>query len=211
MATSGAGSRPLRARFREQVRDDVKSAALEQLATGGAGAISLNAIAKRLGVTGPALYRYFGGRDDLLTALVVDAYHDLRDALAGVGGGPGPAPRMRAVVDAYRRWAQQHPHRYELLFRPPLPGYEAHAGPVSEAAGTLMVPVLAALGADPDDPAAVAFVMRVWARLHGFVGLEIGGAWAAVGVDADAFFADEMDAALSGSPAPDEAAPAPGS
>ena len=75
--TAGAGRSPMRARFREQVRENVKSVALVQLADGGAGALSVNAIAKELGVSGPALYRYFTNRDELLAELVVDAYHDL--------------------------------------------------------------------------------------------------------------------------------------
>ena len=55
--------------------------ALRQLAEGGPQALSLNAIAKELGVSGPALYRYFAGRDELLTELVADAYDDLGAAL----------------------------------------------------------------------------------------------------------------------------------
>ena len=47
----------------------------------GIAGISVNAIAKRMGVTGPALYRYFAGRDDLLNDLIRDAWHDLADTV----------------------------------------------------------------------------------------------------------------------------------
>jgi AcrR family transcriptional regulator len=60
--------------------------------------VSVSAIGKQLGVSGPALYRYFASRDELLTELVIDAYHDLADALAAaVGHAPGqdPAPAWR--------------------------------------------------------------------------------------------------------------------
>ena len=53
----------MRDRFRTQIRDEVKAAALRQLAAGGPQALSINAIAKELGVSGPALYRYFAGRE----------------------------------------------------------------------------------------------------------------------------------------------------
>ncbi|WP_143673003.1 TetR family transcriptional regulator, partial [Streptomyces sp. b94] len=48
-----------RERYRAQVRAEIKQHAWEQIATAGASALSLNAIAKRMGVSGPALYRYF--------------------------------------------------------------------------------------------------------------------------------------------------------
>ncbi|WP_433272360.1 TetR/AcrR family transcriptional regulator [Actinosynnema sp. CS-041913] len=219
--STGATRSPMRERFREQVREDVKAAALDQLAAGGAQAISINAIAKQLGVSGPALYRYFANRDDLLTALVVDAYGDLRDALAGAldagGSAIGPEDRVRRVAWAYRAWALAQPHRYELLFKPPLPGYEAHAEPLAAAARSLMAILLGALHdldlADPsatdDRPAtyrhedvlaargagAAEFLLgvSVWTRLHGIVSLELGGGFAAMHLDADALFGHEVE------------------
>ncbi|WP_193103280.1 TetR/AcrR family transcriptional regulator [Brachybacterium sp. FME24] len=215
---------PIRERFREQVRDDVKTIALEQLADGGAQAISLNAIAKELGVSGPALYRYFANRDELLSSLVVDAYSDLRDALArpvGAGErraeerGAGENARIRRLARAYRVWAQEQPHRYELLFKPPLPGYDAHSTQISEAGRSLMGVVLGVIdgGSDattsPLDSAEVLharstgapnfqLAVRVWSRLHGFVSLELGGAYNAMSVDADALFDAEIDVLTDG-------------
>src|SRR5260370_25411581 len=120
----------MRERYRAQVRHEVKQAALDQLAQSGPAGVSVSAIGKQLGVSGPALYRYFASRDDLLTELVIDAYHDLADALrAAAGHEPDQEPRARfeALVRAYRSWALAQPHRYRLLVRPPLPGYDAHA------------------------------------------------------------------------------------
>ncbi|MBW0101762.1 TetR/AcrR family transcriptional regulator [Pseudonocardia sp. KRD291] len=190
-------------RFREQVRGDVKGVALSQLAAGGPQSISLNAIAKELGVSGPALYRYYAKRDDLLDDIVIDAYHDLRDAMdqavVATTDLPDPAERMRELARAYRRWALEHPHRYELLFKPLFPGYDAHGEPIAEASAMLIGPALGLLGdggtrsrldARPED---VDHVVRVWSRLHGIVSLEIGGTYAAMDVDADELFATEME------------------
>jgi AcrR family transcriptional regulator len=71
----------MRERYRAQVRQEIQQAALRQLAESGPGGLSISAIGKQPGVSGPALYRYFAGRDDLLTELVIDAYNDLADAL----------------------------------------------------------------------------------------------------------------------------------
>ena len=210
---------PIRERFREQVRDDVKIIALEQLAEGGAQAISLNAIAKELGVSGPALYRYFANRDELLSSLVVDAYCDLRDALArpteAGERGTGVSVRIRRLARAYRLWAREQPHRYELLFRPPIPGYDAHSTQNSEAGRSLMGVVLGVIEgeaeavASPFDNAEVLqarssgapnfqLAVRVWSRLHGFVSLELGGAYHAMDVDADVLFDTEVDVLTDG-------------
>jgi AcrR family transcriptional regulator len=184
----------MRERFRTQVRDDVKRVALRQLAELGPQGLSINAIAKELGVSGPALYRYFEGRDALLTALVLDAYDDLADALAGavqaVDGRPA-AQRLPALGRAYRGWALAQPHRYRLLFGPPLPGYDAHAEALVQAARRAMDVLLGALG---DGQADEQRAVGVWARLHGLVSLEIAGNFASMGLDADALFEAELAA-----------------
>src|SRR6478609_580241 len=96
----------------ETVRAAVKRVALRQLEEGGPGAVAINAIARELGVSGPALYRYFKNRDALITALIEDAYNDLADTLE-------PADSLTAAARAYRRWALAQPHRYRLLFSAP--------------------------------------------------------------------------------------------
>jgi len=80
-------------------------------------------------VSGPALYRYFRSREELVAALVLDAYADLAVAVSdsAVARPGGSAPdRVRAVAHSYRGWALAQPHRYRLLFTPPLPGVDAH-------------------------------------------------------------------------------------
>ena len=204
-----------RERFREQIREEVKELAVEQLIEGGPQAISLNAIAKQLGVSGSALYRYYSNRDDLINALIIQAYTDLRDALATAAAASvdagGTTERVRALASAYRDWACQHPGRYELLFKPPLPGYDAHAAPLAEAARSLMgvlLSVLAGSAAENEHTHQLGNeevlsaraersdhfrrAVRIWTRLHGLVSLEIGGAFNAMYLDADELFNVEV-------------------
>ncbi|WP_143676258.1 TetR/AcrR family transcriptional regulator, partial [Streptomyces milbemycinicus] len=75
------GTTTPRERYRAQVRMEVKKRAWEQIATAGASALSLNAIAKQMGMSGPALYRYFASRDELITELIRDAYRSLADTI----------------------------------------------------------------------------------------------------------------------------------
>jgi AcrR family transcriptional regulator len=108
-----------RERLRAQTLAELKDLALAQIAEGGPAALSLNAIARSMGMSGPGLYRYFASRDDLLAALVADSYDELADALEAAGEAArrrAPAARFRAVTGAYREWALAHPHQYRLVF-----------------------------------------------------------------------------------------------
>src|SRR5688572_25739103 len=74
---------PRRERQREATRAEIKAEARRQMAAEGPAGLSLRAIARALGLTAPALYRYFESRDALVTALIVDGYTGQAEALAG--------------------------------------------------------------------------------------------------------------------------------
>ncbi|MEZ5263299.1 MAG: TetR/AcrR family transcriptional regulator [Acidimicrobiales bacterium] len=120
--------RNARARARAEVRAEILTAARAQLARTGAEGISLRAVARELGMVSSALYRYFGSRDELLTALIVEAYDELGEVAERVAAATAAEPAGRrwvAVARAVRAWAVEHPHRYALLFGTPVVGYEA--------------------------------------------------------------------------------------
>ena len=72
---------PRRERVRQATVEEIKAVARAQMAAEGTAGVTLRAIAREMGMTAPALYRYFGSRDDLVTALVTDAYDALADAM----------------------------------------------------------------------------------------------------------------------------------
>ncbi|MFF4161412.1 TetR/AcrR family transcriptional regulator [Streptomyces sp. NPDC001678] len=116
-----------RARYREQTRTQIKETALAQLAKGGPSAVALTRIAKEIGLSGPALYRYFANRDDLLHALVRDAYDDIATTIhhAATDLPDSPTTALHRLTDAYLDWATTEPHRYLLIQGNPIPGYAA--------------------------------------------------------------------------------------
>ncbi len=137
-----------RARARAEITAAVKEAARAQLAQVGAPALSVRAVARELGMASSAVYRYFASRDELLTALIVDAY-DAVGAAAEDGaraGGDDPGGRWLAACRAVRIWAVDHPHEFSLLYGSPVPGYRAPADTIGPAARVPLV--LAAAVAD---------------------------------------------------------------
>nr|WP_063836161.1 TetR/AcrR family transcriptional regulator [Actinacidiphila yeochonensis] len=129
--------RGARERAREEVTTAIKEEARRQLAVEGPTRLSLRAVARELGMVSSALYRYFPSRDDLLTALIIDAYDAIgaasEAALAEVGDAD-PIERWVSVCRAARDWAVDHPHEYALVYGSPVPGYAAPADTVAPAA-----------------------------------------------------------------------------
>ncbi|MFD8109534.1 TetR/AcrR family transcriptional regulator [Streptomyces microflavus] len=210
-----------RERYRAQVRTEIKEHAWQQIATAGASALSLNAIAKQMGVSGPALYRYFAGRDELITELIRDAYRSLADTL---GAAAAEGADLSGLAHVLRGWALADPHRYFLLYGTPVPGYHAPDDTTaisSEIMATLLTacaaltqgpqgaqdapeaPFAAHLekhrawaGDHPAPPAALHLAMSFWTRMHGVLSLELAGHFTGMGFDPDLLFAAELDALL---------------
>lgn len=129
--------RGARERARLEITAAIKEEARRQLAAHGAAKLSLRAVARELGMVSSALYRYFPSRDDLLTALIVDAYDAVgqaaEGALADPAGRRDPLARLVAVCRAVRGWALDHPHEYGLIYGSPVPGYAAPQDTVGPA------------------------------------------------------------------------------
>jgi AcrR family transcriptional regulator len=128
--------RTARERARAEITREILDAARGYLATDGAPALSLRAIARDLGMASSALYRYFKSRDELLTRLIIDAYDSLGAAAeaseAAVDRGD-LAGRFTAICRAVRAWALAHPNEYALIYGSPVPGYVAPPDTVAPA------------------------------------------------------------------------------
>jgi AcrR family transcriptional regulator len=149
-ATASA-PRTARERVREEMTAEILAVAAAHVARDGAAAISLRSIARDLGMAPSAIYRYFDGRDALLSALILSAYGALADeaerAADEAERGTGQAGRWLAVPRAMRLWALEHPHQWGLIFGTPIPGYHAPEDtiePYARMAFALVRPLLAA-------------------------------------------------------------------
>jgi len=131
---------------RIELTNEIKDVARRQLAEEGSSALSLRAVAREVGMVSSAVYRYFPSRDELLTALIIDAYESVGAAVtvaeAEIGRGDFTG-RWLAATRAFRSWAVERPHEYALIFGSPVPGYEAPQDTVDPA--TIVPRVLLAI------------------------------------------------------------------
>jgi AcrR family transcriptional regulator len=129
-------SQTARERARAVLTSEIKDAARRQLAQSGANGLSLRGVARELGMVSSALYRYFPSRDDLLTALIIDAYRAVGDAAESADAlveRTNLRRRWRDICHATRQWALDHPHEYALIYGSPVPGYQAPQDTVAQA------------------------------------------------------------------------------
>jgi AcrR family transcriptional regulator len=135
-----AGS--IRARVRAEMIAEIKTIARRHLETDGAN-LSLRAVARDMGMVSSALYRYFASRDDLLTALILDAYNTLGEAAEAADAAVTDRSQLRArwlaTARGIRGWALRTPAEYALLFGTPVPGYAAPADTITAATRTPVV------------------------------------------------------------------------
>ncbi|MFV0429755.1 MAG: TetR/AcrR family transcriptional regulator [Arachnia sp.] len=121
----------------------VLEVARRQLGEVGPASLSLRAIAREIGVVPSALYRYYSGRDAILTGLITTGYDRLGESVEqaeGTCSREALLDRWIATWVATRTWAVSHPHEYALLYGTPVVGYVAPpetAGPATRVVVTL--------------------------------------------------------------------------
>ncbi|HEY8374509.1 MAG TPA: TetR/AcrR family transcriptional regulator [Pseudonocardiaceae bacterium] len=111
-----------RERLRGETEREIRTQARTLLVERGRESVTLRAIARELGITAPALYRYYGSREELLQAVCEDIACDLADALrTAIEEHPEDqvTERVYAACREFRRWALAHPHEFALVFASP--------------------------------------------------------------------------------------------
>ena len=183
-------------------RDAIVLAARGLLEEGGLDAVVMGAVAQRVGVRGPSLYKHVTDRAALIRAVGDAVTADLRATLDATISGKDPAADLRALALAYRAFVQANPNSYGLLFA----HLEPDLQPDAEAVADLGRPIVAAVGrlVGEKGPDALEAGRTFVAWAHGFVSMELAGAFR-LGGDLDAAYATGIDliiAALSGSAPP---------
>jgi AcrR family transcriptional regulator len=127
---------------REATIREIKETALARMRAQGTLDVRLSDVARDMRMSAPGLYRYFDGRDGLLTALVTDAFTELAERVERARDSAAPddaGGRFLAVARTYREWALGSPEEFSLVFGPPVSGYEPpEEGPAKEAAKRAM-------------------------------------------------------------------------
>ncbi len=142
-------------------RDDIVDVARDLLESHGPDGVTMRAIADRLGIRAPSLYKHIRDKHDVEVALIALGFVEQSTTFADALRGPDEP--VAAIARAYRTWALAHPHLYSLMTDNPLPRDELPAG-VEDAAAA---PLVAAVDGDIDRARAL------WAFAHGMVSLEL--------------------------------------
>ncbi|MFC7485850.1 TetR/AcrR family transcriptional regulator [Knoellia sp. CPCC 206453] len=130
-----------RERLRAETLEEIKAAARGRLAVDGAN-LSLRAVARDVGLVSSAVYRYFPSRDALLTALIIDSYNEMGEAVERAEAAQPHGDlhaRFLSVAHGIRDWALSAPNEYALIYGSPVPGYEAPQDTVAPAARVITV------------------------------------------------------------------------
>lgn len=166
--------------------DEIVGAARDLLESDGVDGVTMRAVADRVGVRAPSLYKRVRSRDDLLRLLAESTIDDLAHRLERLGT-PGadadPVTRLADLARGLRAFAHERPAGYRLIFSPPSPAAQLPPEALGRATGPLFALISELAG--PDDALEAARTVTAWAT--GFIAMELAGSFR-LGGDVDRAF-----------------------
>lgn len=163
--------------------EEIVAAARVLLEQSGPGAITMQAVAAAVGVRAPSIYKRLRDRDELLRLVTEAVVRDLGAALHGAAATGEPRTDLRALVRAAREFAHGHPQGYALVYA----SVPEPARPDGEVLAAATAPLLAVTAALVGEEQALPAARTVVAWLHGFLSMELAGAFRLGGDVAEAF------------------------
>lgn len=141
---------------------EIVEAGREILEVAGPAGLTMQAVAERVGVRAPSLYKRVRDRDALHAAVAAASIDALTSRLEATGDDIG------ALAHAYRGFAQEHPEGFRIMFTIAAPhdALERSAAPLIRAAAALV---------GDDDALDAARLFTAWAT--GFLQMELSGAF----------------------------------
>jgi AcrR family transcriptional regulator len=170
---------------------DIIRAALELINEAGADELSMLAVAEKVGVRGPSLYKHFEDRAALLRAVETHLFEALGTELTEAAEKGSSSAKQMAFT--YRAFAKRNPQAYALMFVSALPEDEALAA--NQAAAKPVMEALYGLLGDAD--ATLSAARALTAFCHGFVSMELAGAFR-LGGDIEKAFTEGVETVLAG-------------
>ncbi len=162
----------------ETTKEQLVSAAAQLLDSGGQGAVTLRAVARRVGVSHNAPYRHFRDRSALLSAVAERDLEQLRREFESLAGeGSGAAEALRQSAGALIAYAREHPARYRLLFSDPDLTPQPGLGDAALAAFEAFTRIVSWCQREGVLPSidAVSLTGLIYAAIHGAIDLQLGG------------------------------------
>ena len=193
---------------KSELKERIIEAAWQQIAREGAPALSLRAIARDLGIAAPSIYNYFSDRDELVTALIMEAYTSFGNRQMQAYESVGQTDmrtKLYAIGTAYYDWAVEYPERYHLIFGTPIPGYMAPRERISQIAAHSLTALenvveehvqsvqAKELPLTPVDADPAVITVLIWTRVHGLVSVIISNNLPPVCTDGQYLFQTEMN------------------
>lgn len=127
-----------RDRMRAATAQEIKQVARRILVEQGAENVSLRGIARQMGLTAPALYRYFGSHEELIRNVVADIFLEIASDIQGAidaAAGDGTAAKFTAGAREFRQWSMSHVREFGLLFGTPIPGLDLKHPDIADESG----------------------------------------------------------------------------
>jgi AcrR family transcriptional regulator len=131
-----------RDRVRAATTDEIKQTARQLLVEQGPEAVSLRAIARQMGMTAPALYRYFDSHEKLIKHVIADIFTELTEDLhaaiesAGAARNGDLTAKVMAACWEFRRWSLDHKREFGMLFGTPIPGVDVEKDEITAECGS---------------------------------------------------------------------------
>jgi len=187
-------------RVADETYEALRAAATRLLAEEGPTALTVRRIASEAGVSTMNVYSRFGGKEGIVDELFVDGFERLAAAMAEVDETDDPVADLQACGQNYRRFAQEHPTSYSVMFDAAVPDFEP-SEPSMETAmhtlGLLIGRVQRVIDAGRMHGDAGEIAVALWATNHGLVSLERKKP-EGMGIDWPAVHRSALDAVIRG-------------
>lgn len=162
------------------------------IADRGVRAVSLRAVAAASETSTAAVYSLFGGRDELVAAVVAEGFERFGAHLSAVASTDSPRSDLRRLGVAYREFALDSPHFYQVMFGASEPRGESRGSSEAPTFGMLREAVARCVP-DAEVDVVEARALSIWALVHGMVSLELNGLIPGTPEERDRAYARALD------------------
>ncbi|GAA4510887.1 TetR/AcrR family transcriptional regulator [Actinoallomurus oryzae] len=152
---------------------DIVGAARDIVEKEGLANLTMQAVAVRVGVRAPSLYKRVRNRDDLVRLVTDAAVRDLGEQLDAVAVSGDAREDLGKLCRAFRAFAHAYPAGYRLIFAARSEASRPDVGALAASAASVLR--VATELAGPGEALEAARMITAWA--HGFVSMELADAF----------------------------------